>query len=466
MAVSTKPKTKVASSAASNPLGKPSTPSQPSRKTKSSWRKNIHLPALIDTPPSTLPPPSHTLTNAQLYTEDRSADRVGANVVLGLVPQRKRKGAGLKSLEVLKNRSDVPAIPGRPRPSRNGGVSKEVKDQLRRIAHRDAEMVGSGTTGVKEAVVEAEFNIWEGNGGREEAGDGEAEGEGVEEEWIEDPRRVQAKLPRTMTSTPHPTDPIHLARTLTPALPIPHPGTSYNPTAADHAELLRLAYDSEIKKERAEREGRAFKAYLEKGRKEARERAWEGGEYGDGDEKRKGRKGKGKGKGKKGEEGEGGKRSVAERVNDTLVHMAGMDPLPPAEDEEEVEGERVEDGEESEEEEEQVYEIKRKTKQQRARAQRVKEEAAAAAAAKQARIHKALLYTLPSLRRRANAAHKARLEAAASLRLKREERIRANGLEGVRVGRNRVGEVRSRMEVQLEEDLAEGLRGVKVLSPP
>ncbi|CAD6936567.1 unnamed protein product [Tilletia controversa] len=241
MAVSTKPKTKVASSAASNPLGKPSTPSQPSRKTKSSWRKNIHLPALIDTPPSTLPPPSHTLTNAQLYTEDRSADRVGANVVLGLVPQRKRKGAGLKSLEVLKNRSDVPAIPGRPRPSRNGGVSKEVKDQLRRIAHRDAEMVGSGTTGVKEAVVEAEFNIWEGNGGREEAGDGEAEGEGVEEEWIEDPRRVQAKLPRTMTSTPHPTDPIHLARTLTPALPIPHPGTSYNPTAADHAELLRLA---------------------------------------------------------------------------------------------------------------------------------------------------------------------------------------------------------------------------------
>ncbi|CAD6980871.1 unnamed protein product, partial [Tilletia controversa] len=340
MAVSTKPKTKVASSAASNPLGKPSTPSQPSRKTKSSWRKNIHLPALIDTPPSTLPPPSHTLTNAQLYTEDRSADRVGANVVLGLVPQRKRKGAGLKSLEVLKNRSDVPAIPGRPRPSRNGGVSKEVKDQLRRIAHRDAEMVGSGTTGVKEAVVEAEFNIWEGNGGREEAGDGEAEGEGVEEEWIEDPRRVQAKLPRTMTSTPHPTDPIHLARTLTPALPIPHPGTSYNPTAADHAELLRLAYDSEIKKERAERE--------------------------------------------------------------------------------------------------------------------------AAAAAKQARIHKALLYTLPSLRRRANAAHKARLEAAASLRLKREERIRANGLEGVRVGRNRVGEVRSRMEVQLEEDLAEGLRGVKV----
>ncbi|CAD6906808.1 unnamed protein product, partial [Tilletia caries] len=266
MAVSTKPKTKVASSAASNPLGKPSTPSQPSRKTKSSWRKNIHLPALIDTPPSTLPPPSHTLTNAQLYTEDRSADRVGANVVLGLVPQRKRKGAGLKSLEVLKNRSDVPAIPGRPRPSRNGGVSKEVKDQLRRIAHRDAEMVGSGTTGVKEAVVEAEFNIWEGNGGREEAGDGEAEGEGVEEEWIEDPRRVQAKLPRTMTSTPHPTDPIHLARTLTPALPIPHPGTSYNPTAADHAELLRLAYDSEIKKERAEREGRAFKAYLEKGR--------------------------------------------------------------------------------------------------------------------------------------------------------------------------------------------------------
>ncbi|KAE8210973.1 hypothetical protein CF327_g5222 [Tilletia walkeri] len=421
---------------AAHPLGKPSSTSQSSRKTKASWRKNISLPTSIDTPPSTAPPAPDTLTNAQLFTEDRSADRTSANAILGVGLHRKKKGgAGLKSLEVLKNRSDMPAVPGR---ARTSGISKATKNQLRRIAQRPViggQEEDGGAAGVKEAVKEAEFDMWDQQ--QKEQG-----GENGEEEWIEDPRRVQAKAPRTMTNI-NPSDPLTLARSL-PALPTPHPGTSYNPTASDHASLLQLAYTSELSKEQKEREAAEFKTYLQKGRKEARDQALEAFPEEEGGKKRK-------------RSSSFSKEGEQERVNQTLVKMMGMDSLPRAE------GEEVEEdgGQEESDEEDRVYEIKRKTKAQRARALRAKEEALAAAARKQARLAKAELYTLPSLRKKYNAALRARTEAALKIRAKREEQIRLKGLEGLRVGRNRVGEVSSRTEVQLEEDLAEGLRGVK-----
>ncbi|KAE8220504.1 hypothetical protein CF319_g5980 [Tilletia indica] len=423
---------------AAHPLGKPSSTSQSSRKTKSSWRKNISLPPSIDTPPSTAPPAPHTLSNAQLFTEDRSADRNSANAILGVGLHRKKKGgAGLKSLEVLKNRSDVPAVPGR---ARTTGISKATKNQLRRIAQRPVlgGQEDGGAAGVKEAVKEAEFDMWDQQ-------QKEQSGQKGEEEWIEDPRRVQAKAPRTMTNI-NPSDPLTLARSL-PALPTPHPGTSYNPTASDHASLLQLAYTSELSKEQKEREAAAFKTYLQKGRKEARDQALEAFPEEDGGKKRK-------------RSSSFSKEGEQERVNQTLVKMMGMDSLPRAAEGEEVEEE--DEGQEESDEEDRVYEIKRKTKAQRARALRAKEEALAAAARKQARLAKAELYTLPSLRKKYNAALRARTEAAQKIRAKREEQIRLKGgLEGLRVGRNRVGEVSSRTEVQLEEDLAEGLRGVK-----
>ncbi|KAE8267753.1 hypothetical protein A4X09_0g4592 [Tilletia walkeri] len=418
---------------AAHPLGKPSSTSQSSRKTKSSWRKNISLPPSIDTPPSTAPPAPHTLTNAQLFTEDRSADRTSANAILGVGLHRKKKGSGgLKSLEVLKNRSDVPAVPGR---ARTSGISKATKNQLRRIAQRPVlgGQEDGGAAGVKEAVKEAEFDMWD---QQQQQG-----GEKGEEEWIEDPRRVQAKAPRTMTNI-NPSDPLTLARSL-PALPTPHPGTSYNPTASDHASLLQLAYTSELSKEQKEREAAEFKTYLQKGRKEARDQALEAFPEEEGGKKRK-------------RSSSFSKEGEQERVNQTLVKMMGMDSLPRAEGEE---LEEEDGGQEESDEEDRVYEIKRKTKAQRARALRAKEEVPAAR--KQARLAKAELYTLPSLRKKYNAALRARTEAALKIRAKREEQIRLKGLEGLRVGRNRVGEVSSRTEVQLEEDLAEGLRGVK-----
>ncbi|KAK0524191.1 hypothetical protein OC834_005627 [Tilletia horrida] len=458
-----------------HPLGRPSAAKQSSRKSKAAWRKNVQLDPSIENPSAALPPAPHTLTNEQLFSEDRRPDHTSANVALGVVPQRQRKQQGsLKSLDVLKNKSDTPAVLGRKKSSsaaaaaadRATRVSKEMKDQLRRIAHRpvhgalggsvDAEQVG--TTGLKSAAQTADFDMWSAGGlaavagqkgkGKKRKADEDEEEE--EDEWIDDPRREQPKLPRTLAPSRASTssDPLLLARSL-PALPTPHPGTSYNPTAEDHAELVQLAYSAESRKEAEERRGAAFKTLFETNRRAAREGAL-AEEVSEPKTKR--------------EKGKSKKMSEQERVNQRLVKLMGMDSLPvdDAEAAEEEEGDEVKSGHDDEDDEgDKVYEIKRKTKAQRARAMRAKEEAAAAAARKQARITRAMLYTLPSLRKRALAAARERAEAAAAVRAKREARVRERGLEGVRVGRNKVGEVAVRTEVQLEEDLAEGLRGVK-----
>ncbi|KAK0567061.1 hypothetical protein OC861_002932 [Tilletia horrida] len=456
---------------AAHPLGRPSASKQSSRKSKSAWRKNIQLDPAIENPSAALPPAPHTLSNDQLFAEDRRPDHNAANEVLGLVPQRKRKASGstgLKSLEILKNRSDTPAVVGRKKgtsaskdPTR---VSKELKNSLRRIAHRpvNGPLGGSidetqvGTTGLKEAAATAEFNIWNGEssaksgaatGKKRKVSQADGDESYEESEWIDDPRRIQPKVPRTLDpSRQNGSGSVALARSL-PALPTPHPGTSYNPTAEDHAALLELAYKSEARKEAEERKSAAFKTVLETNRRAARKRALNDDEAVESAAKKKSAKSK-------------GKQAEQERIHATLVKLAGMDSTAP--EDEDDQGQEIPSEEDSDEEDDdKSYDVKRKTKAQRARALRAKQEHAAALARKQARIARAALYTLPSMRKRAMAAARARAEAAAALQQKKEERVRQRGLEGVRVGRNKVGEAAVRTEVQLEEDLAEGLRGVK-----
>lgn len=197
------------------------------------------------------------------------------------------------------------------------------------------------------------------------------------------------------------------------SLDLPKPGQSYNPAAEDHEVLLNRAIEELQKDEEQRQKELDWKKAWDAGAKEAR------------------------GKG------------VDEFEDLVGLKVARGDDAALAEEEEE------EDEEESDAEDDKaVKEMKRKTKQQKAKAKKIKEEIRARLQAKASKRSMSDLQSLRSFKRQLIATELEIKQMAEKRRLAREKK-----------NQDRVGVYKlpkRQEEVQLGEDLAEGLRTLKV----
>ncbi|KDN42392.1 P60-like protein [Tilletiaria anomala UBC 951] len=445
---------------ATGSIGAPSSKA-PSRKSKASWRKAIDLTDVDEHLESQrlqerLIGPSSTSNSAagSLFTLDRTGDEQVAKQI------QKREKAGkrpLKSLQILQERSAVPPVQARARAGlpasrsstsssaaeerlrRAGLTSKAAKDRLRRLAHKKVR----------------DRDVWSGQTGAKKAGKRKASDEGPDDnEWIQvqhNKQQAAVKIPKTLSAhtlpstgsaadrvSKNPTSHaiVSLSRTL-PAVPLPHPGTSYNPDVETHEELLHRAFEVEKAKELDEEARRRFKKRWEELRQIERDdiiadekeinKSWNGMklDVSDDDDDDSG-------------ESKASADEGAVEASTTAV-AAGTEAVEAKKD------------------------PKRKTQAKRSRALRAKEEARLALERKRTKHLAHLLTQAPSLRKQLDAMQRARLTASLSRRKAKEEHIAQHGLQGRRIGKSVVPanlEV-NKSNVQLGEDLTENLRGLK-----
>jgi nucleolar protein 53 len=337
------------------------------------------------------------------------------------VAQRMRRAPKpLRSLAVLSEQSAVPSLKSKPSSSatvyRKTKISPAEKERLRRIARR----VGTGALHATEGPIRS--------------ADVKAIGPTSTDAWTEPPApapvkggfgeetivKRQVKTPKTLAARRE----IYLESQVQNGrgVELPDEGTSYNPRAEAHSRLIELAVEEEL-------------AQIKKEEEEAKRIA-----------------------------------TLGEVVNARRQPVQGDEYAPgmvvgPGE----VEGE---DDDESDDEAsgsgKVVKPTKRKTQAQRNKAKRAKEQARLEALEKTQRRLQAEITSLGKggIRKALEERQKKMEEAERLAKIAKKERERL-GLEGgEKIGKHRVG--KSKVTVQLGEDLAESLRQVKVCrsAPP
>lgn len=240
-----------------------------SRKNKASWRKNIDL---SEVEASLEASRADERGGDGLFTLDRSGDHGGR-------PQKT-----LKSLEILQNKSAVPAVAhlrGRrnvltaaddgeavARLRRAGVPAKKVRDRLRRAAGKTVtDQLGGINKADQDKLQDytgvatvADRDLWDDEPAPKSTAS--APKARYQPEWVADPRRDHVpKPPKSLSfqmsdkrgavgKAPKANgmhEQVALARKV-PAVQLPHPGMSYNPEAETHEELLNRAYEVELAK--------------------------------------------------------------------------------------------------------------------------------------------------------------------------------------------------------------------------
>lgn len=407
----------------------PKVKQQPSRKGKAAWRKNIDISSIeaaLENERAAeragLAPVNEQTASSSIFVEDRAGDEEVAKV------QKKKLVAGkkpLKSLSILRQKDQgLAPVLGRARKAdkartgedRTGGLTPEQRaklngmtrkdmDKLRRLAGRD---------------VRGAFGVIE-----EEARDGNSTKRGPQavlsetyDVWTApDPAATSEDVEELSRKTRKVKAPstILQVRSKDVSLPLPDQGQSYNPSAEAHEALLTTA----LKHAQTEAEANAIEVEFMK--------IWKSGQ------------------------GRGDLLS-GETIEDKLQHMLGMKVNVVGEDA---------DSEESSEDEDSISSglnaskkmAKRKTKQQRTKAKRVKEELRARLALKAEKQSREQLKQLRSLKKKLASYDDERLERALERREARERRLED------KVGMFKIP--KRDKEVQLGEDLAENLRGLK-----
>ncbi|KAN0063698.1 hypothetical protein ACQY0O_003748 [Thecaphora frezii] len=419
-------------------VGKPAQHKQSSRKGKAAWRKNIdltstesHLEQMRDeqnmtvfstvdgTAPSTGGKPLHAVQDDALFVEDRSGQET-------TLARRAREKKPLKSLEILSRTTGAAPLQARARAgfkldattegkAKSQGMSKKMKDKLRRMAGRADQIVGDDGPAAKEQsdavklAMKDLHDVW-----NQEASAKGKRKQTHDDEWIE---QKEIKLPKAYRQ-----DELgSIARSL-PSVSLPHPGSSYNPDLESHERLIQEAYEIEKKLEEAEQ---ADDQTAHDWARRMREAAHREAEL---------------------ERIEGQKRYKGMEVD-----------LPGEDDDEEAEASQDEEGEGQSATA--TAKPQRKTKKQRAKAQKAAEQAALAKARKQARLEKGVISELPKLRKQYEAAARARAAAAEERRLAKQQRLRAKGVEGLKLGKHRVPS--EKVDVQVGEELSENLRTLR-----
>ncbi|CAE7081535.1 unnamed protein product [Rhizoctonia solani] len=386
--------------------GAPSQSSQPTRKGKKAWRKNVdieevedHLEGLRDEERET-GGPVHEKSDTELFSVDVHGDEQ--------LKKQMRQHRPLKYIELLAKRSAVPPVQSRasfPTPTAPGSSKPRIRvkaaerARLARIAHRTKNPLeaahGRSNLPASEAVKRSgKYDVW--------ASEDPDEASLMRAMRTSEAKEYLLPIVKSHQSRAPPAAPPSVPALTKAVLPnsviYPEAGTSYNPTYEDHQELLRAAHEREVKRvedtEKVEQVRRRMEA------------AWEN--KGDGT----------------------------------------------------IQGMLVDVGEENEEgsQEDQLDPVKppqRKTAQQRRKAARALAEKHSRASLAQKRQQLASLSTLKSLRRTvANAQSESQRAAAA-----RAEKKLAKGLIGMRIGKHVVKE--GDIDYQLGEDLPESFRELK-----
>jgi nucleolar protein 53 len=392
---------------------------QPSRKTKSTWRKNIDLTgveASLENQRAAerlgLAPITSDTHASSLFIEDRIGDS-SLNKKAGKKP--------LKSLAILREKDEgLSPVIGRARrgvtdtltKTKNGkqssqsgltpeqraiksGMSRKDLEKLRRTAGRNVKGAFGVIVDEDEArqqgptalVGEENYDVWSSSPQAQSSAS-----------TLEEPK--QRNKPRKAPGT------LLEVRTKDVALPLPDQGQSYNPAAEAHEALLSKA----LRKAQAEEEARRQELdYKQKWDAAAKEQAL--------------------------------------TAKNDVERLLGMQ-VNAAEDEEESS-----DEEEDDEEAPTKKLAKRKTKQQRAKAKKLKEEIRAREQVKASKRTRAQLQQLRALRQellKVDEEHQANIAKRKEARQRRSDE---------KVGMFKLQKPEE--EVQLGEDLAESLRGLK-----
>ncbi|EST07123.1 P60-like protein [Kalmanozyma brasiliensis GHG001] len=383
--------------------GQPAQPAQSSRKGKKAWRKNIDL-TTTETFLDAQSDPLRSTASDVLFVEDRSGQET-------LLAKQARTKKPLKSLEILSNSYGHSAL----NPVRKSkSVDRKTQERLRKMVGRqkhttqgDASSIAAGSDEVVKKSLGGVYDVWGGEGkGKAKA------------DWIpETSAKPTPSLPKTLRRADHDT-----AASL-PAIDLPHPGSSYNPTLESHEALIQQAYEIERRLEESEQMAQSERESWQ--RKLATIIAREA--------------------------------ELREQKDDELKRYRGMDvDLPNASEEEVSEGER----EELDSSDEKAgIEGKRKTRAQRVRAKRARQQQAEAARRKQARIEAAAILQLPAEKRRQARLALARSQAASARRLEKEALLAKQGLSGVKVGKHKVPQ--QTIDVQTGDQLSESLRALQ-----
>lgn len=381
-------------------VGAPSQLAQSSRKGKKAWRKNIDIQPVeqglesLRSEERVIGSTLHKQTDDQLFVVDTKGD----DKVRKSLPRYSK--AELTSTKILSQRSAIPAVFSRPTKdslASRSKVSRADKERLLRIAKRprkgpfNAVMdhtefgAGSALIDVSAAVKHSgSYDPWTAEE-VEEVADG-----------LEYTKKPKIKRPELS----HPRDVIEV-----PAVLEPHQGSSYNPPAAAHDELIMEA------------------CRLERRRQEEADRLAE--------VRRK----------------VADARALATGVTEGLPLGMTLDEIP-------TDGEPII-------QHDAVVPKKpstRKTKQQRAKALRLREEKRALAEKAARKKMLATITMVKSLRLTAEKVGQQQNQARLARQLALKMKLR-KGLAGQRLGKYKVPE--NEIEVQIGEDLSENLRTLK-----
>lgn len=312
----------------------------------------------------------------------------------------------LTSTKILSQRSAIPAVFSRstsfsnPK-KRKSLLSHEEKSRLLRIGKRPRKgpfnsVMDPAEFGAGSALIELSEAVKE-SGKYDPWGEQDVQAE-QELEGMEKLKRTKVKAP----AHPHPRDAIEI-----PAVLAPHQGTSYNPAADAHRELLLRAHDLEEQRVREAEKHATLKEKMESARREAMEEHWAPGMAID--------------EGAPAEHHDEGEVDVKEAPTKKIPQ--------------------------------------RKTQAQRKKAARSLAEKRALAERAHKKRMMAVIPSAKNLRRTNALTMTIREKELTKRRLEMEQKLKQHGLAGQRLGKHKVPE--GNVDVQLGEELSESLRALK-----
>ncbi|OZJ03971.1 hypothetical protein BZG36_03236 [Bifiguratus adelaidae] len=363
---------------------------QPSRKGKKEWRKNVDINDVEGgleekREEAKAGGPIETRPNETLFVLDTT----------GQTTKKPKKSNLLRVEQILAQRSAIPAIASKSASlastsTEKGKISKWTKQQITDMANKAT--IPKSKRKLKADLKKAgSYDVWD--DAQEDMNINEiAEGA----DFLPLPKAKQKKVPKTLKEKPAPL-------IYKPAVNIPAPGASYNPTMEEHQKLLRKAHEDEVRKE-----------------------------------------------------------EMKQRVLDQLAYPEHLDAL---EDIKVDDGEEQEEDEEKDETEEadgtqtgnaQNGENKKKTKTQRNKEARQEAEAQARLARQK---EKELQKSIAKAKDVQAALEEEERKKAEKLEKKRKRKAEKEVEEGGRLSKHRLK--KAPLEVQLQDELSESLRGLK-----
>ncbi|KAF3767532.1 P60-like protein [Cryphonectria parasitica EP155] len=231
--------------------GNPNAPqqhSQPSRKGKKAWRKNVDVTEVQ----KGLEDLSEEIIQGGVIAEKDSGDLFIVDTRGDAVSSRKiPKVKNLKADEIISARSVVPAVSSKKRPgdkTTDGILPTKRQKTGTYVTHKELARIKKAADGHHESTVtvtDATYDPWAVGPSSVTAGGAEEQ----KNEWVSEPPR--AKAPTTLAKKP-----ISLAANgkHVPAVPKPAGGYSYNPVVTDYMARLEKEGEKALEAERKRQE--------------------------------------------------------------------------------------------------------------------------------------------------------------------------------------------------------------------